>query len=214
MGASSGWDDDGVRAAFSLARRGDVRGFNTLVETTQRPIYGLCYRTLGNVEDASDATQEAFLHAYRSFAAFQGPPEAFRAWLYRIASNACLDLLRKRRRRPSESLDGMLEPDADEAPFQIASGDPGPESQALSAETIRRVEAGLARLNPEQRLAVVLCDVQGLSYDEAAAAMAVELGTVKSRLSRARAHLREWLREMGEPAEPPQRLHLQSPTAP
>jgi RNA polymerase sigma-70 factor (ECF subfamily) len=137
---------------------------------------------LGDTSAAEDATQEAFFSAYRSIGRFQGG--SFRGWLLRIASNECYDQLRQRQRRPTE-------PIADEPVF--ADPAPLPDQIALSAETIALLERAIAQLPPDQRLCVVLIDVQGLDYEEAAQAMEVNLGTVKSRLSRARARLRELL---------------------
>lgn len=188
------------------AQAGSLAAFNTLVADYQRQVYNLCYRTLGHAEDAADATQDVFLHAYRALAGFRGEPEGFRGWLLRIAVNACYDLVRRRKRRPGESLEALAEARQDQHAARDLLAEPGagPESQALSAETARRIEAGLRTLGRDQRLAVVLCDVQGLSYQEAASAMGIELGTVKSRLSRARAQLRDYLLAHGElPASAP-----------
>ncbi len=183
---------------LAAARRGDVSAFNGLVLRYQRAVYNVCARTLDSPEDAADITQEAFLSAYRSLAAFRGPAEGFRPWLLRIAVNGCYDALRRRRRRPAESLDQWPD-EAEDGPRQApADPTPLPDQQALTAETRRQIEAGLAALAPDQRLTVVLCDVQGLSYEEAAAAMGVEVGTVKSRLSRARVRLRDFLVGKGE----------------
>ena len=184
------------------AQRGSLEAFNRLVERYQRQVFNVCYRTLANVDDAADATQEAFLGAYRGLASFRGAAEGFRPWLLRIAVNACYDQLRRRKRRPADSLEGFSagrEPDEDAGPAdRLPDPAPGPEQHALNRETARGIEAALACLSPDQRLTVVLCDVQGLSYEEAAQVMAVELGTVKSRLSRARAHLRDLLQAAGE----------------
>jgi RNA polymerase sigma-70 factor (ECF subfamily) len=187
--------------ALKAAQRGEVAAFNMLVQVYQRQIYNVCYRTLGNAEDAADATQDALLSAFRALKSFQGPAAGLRSWLMRIAVNACYDQLRRRQRRPSESLDalGAAEPDHEQsAAGRLADPAPGPELYSLGAETARSIQQSIDRLPPDQRLTVVLCDVQGLSYEEAAHIMAVELGTVKSRLSRARAQLRALLVEKGE----------------
>jgi RNA polymerase sigma-70 factor (ECF subfamily) len=197
-----------LERTLKAAQRGDVGAFNTLVLTYQRQLFNICYRTLGNAEDAADATQEAFLGAYRGIAAFRGAADGFFPWLLRIAVNTCYDLLRRRKRRPGVSLDALGRA-AEEEPGlagRLRDTSPGPEQQALSSETARGIEAALARLSPDHRLTVVLCDVQGLSYGEAAQVMAVELGTVKSRLSRARAQLRELLLLAGELPSAAQRL--------
>ena len=195
-------DPDETEASIRAARTGGIEAFNRLVEQHQRHVYNVCYRTLGNAEDAADATQEAFLGAYRGIGSFRGAPDGFRPWLLRIAVNACYDQLRRRKRRPAESLETFstgrdLDDEAGPAD-RLADPAPGPEHVALSSERARGIEAALARLSPDQRLTVVLCDVQGLSYEEAAHAMSVELGTVKSRLSRARAQLRDVLEAAGE----------------
>ena len=189
------------RSLVRSARRGDLAAFNALVLLHQKSIYNTCYRSLGNSEDAADATQDAFLHAYRSVESYRGEPEGFRAWLVRIAVNACYDQLRKKKRRPSESLDALTgdRPDeVSETPLQLRDPDDGPDLKVIGAETRSTIEMALLQLSDDQRMTVVLCDVQGLSYDEAAAAMSVELGTVKSRLSRGRAALRQLLQANGE----------------
>lgn len=151
------------------------------MERYQGTVYSLCRRMVGEAA-AEDATQETFFAAYRSIKSFRGG--AFRGWLLRIASNQCYDQLRYRQRRPTEVLE-------DDAP--VIDPEPLPEHMALSAETVASLERAIGQLPPDQRLCVLLIDVQGLDYDEAAEAMAANLGTIKSRLSRARARLRELL---------------------
>jgi RNA polymerase sigma-70 factor, ECF subfamily len=193
----------GLGEALKAAQGGDVAAFNTLIVAFQRQLFNLCYRTLGNREDAADATQDALLSAFRGLKTFQGPASGLRAWLLRIAVNTCYDQLRRRQRRPTDSLDALGGVDADQQTASSPAGrlqdpSPGPEQRSLGAETARHIHSALDRLPPEQRLTVILCDVQGLSYEEASAAMDVELGTVKSRLSRARAQLRDLLAAQGE----------------
>lgn len=177
------------------ARRGDLDAFNTIVHRQQTGIYNLCLHMLGQRQAAEDTTQECFLLAFRAINRFEGGN--LRAWLMRIAANACYDELRRRARRPASSLDALA--DDPERPFVPATPEPGPEAEALQSELRREIERGLLTLGPEQRLAVVLCDVQGLSYDEIAEVMHSSLGTVKSRVSRGRARLREYLAQSGEP---------------
>jgi RNA polymerase sigma-70 factor (ECF subfamily) len=189
---------------IDAARRGDRGAFNALVESHQRQVYNLCFRTLGNAEDAADATQETFFSAYRAIGGFRAPDDAFRSWLLRIAVNTCYDLLRRRRRRPTQPLDAAdATPSASEV---LADPEPGPEQQALSAETAAIVSRALADLSADHRLVITLCDLQGLRYDEAASVLGVELGTVKSRLSRARVALRDALAARGELIPPGRRL--------
>ena len=159
------------------------------MEAYQGQVYALCVRMLGSREAGEDATQEAFLSAFRGIERYRGG--SFRAWLMRIAANACYDALRRRKRRPADSLDALV----DDPAGSLALPDPGetPEEHALRRELARELEAALASLPPEERLAVLLCDVQGLSYPEIGRALGVPLGTVKSRIARGRARLRERL---------------------
>ena len=169
----------------------------------------MAYRTLGQADEAADATQEAFFSAFRSIREFRG--ESFKSWLLRIVVNACYDQLRRRRRHPTDSLDSLEEGTPANGPLDPG---PGPELAALRAETRAVIERGLASLPTDQRLAVVLCDVQGLSYEEAALTLQVAVGTVKSRLSRARARLREYLTERGELPAAGRRPHTEERTGP
>ena len=194
------------------AQGGDVRAFNELVERYQSSVYNVCLRMVGDAHLAEDCAQEAFFAAYRSIKSYRGG--SFRGWLLRIAINTCYDQLRRRQRRPADSLDALrgVDPEQDSSAAQrVADPGSGPEEHSLSAETARQIQAAIDCLPPDQRLTVILCDVQGFSYDEAAQAMAVELGTVKSRLSRARAQLRELLVQKGELPASAQRLHERNP---
>jgi RNA polymerase sigma-70 factor (ECF subfamily) len=156
------------------------------VEAYQTQVYGLCVRMLGSREAGEDATQEAFLSAFRSIGRYRGG--SFKAWLMRIAANACYDALRRRKRRPAVSLDVLLDDPDDPLPLRD-TGDT-PEEHALRRDLVRTIEAALAMLPHEERLAVVLCDVQGMQYEEIARIMGTPLGTVKSRIARGRARLR------------------------
>ena len=200
--------------ALKAAQRGEVAAFNTLIQAYQRQLFNVCYRMLGNPEDAADATQDTLMSAFRGVKTFNGPPTGLRGWLLRIAVNTCYDQLRRRQRKPSESLDALHAPTPTRSPSRqnaCGPGQPGPEQHSLSAETARHIQDAIDLLPSDQRLTVVLCDVQGLSYDEAARIMSVELGTVKSRRARARAQLRALLTEKGElPAGSP-RLQERSP---
>lgn len=200
---------DGLEASYiEAARRGDLPAFNWLVLHYQTRVYNLCLRMLSDPDAAADATQEAFISAYKAIDRFKGGH--FRSWLLRIASNACLDALRARNRHPAQSLErGHSWPgssghssrlwDEEEEPLQIADPalDADPEGRALAAETAAAIQAGLDTLPEDQRIALVLVDVQGLSYDEAAAICDANLGTIKSRINRARLKMRDYLRSVG-----------------
>jgi RNA polymerase sigma factor (sigma-70 family) len=184
---------------LEAARRGDLAAFNWLVLRYQTRVYNLCYRMLSDPDAAADTTQDAFLSAYKAIGRFKG--EQFKTWLFRIATNACLDVLRSRKRKPTQSLDSRTaeaEEDGGE-PLQVADLDPSidPEAQTLRAEVVQIIQRGLDALPDDQRIALVLVDVQGLSYEEAAAIDGTNLGTVKSRINRARTKMRDYLRENG-----------------
>ena len=173
-----------------LVRRsqdGDLGAFNSIVERYQGLVLNVAARVVGDRASAEDVTQETFISAYRSIRGFRGG--SLRAWLSRIAINIGLDLLRKRRRRPESSLDEAQE----EVGFEVASPAAGPERQAVLGELREEIERGILSLPANQRATLVLVDVQGFSYEEAARALATSVGTVKSRLSRARARVRDHL---------------------
>ncbi len=187
---------------IARSRRGDLAAFNLLVEHYQRPLYNLCRRMLASSEAAEDATQEAFIAAYRAIDRFRGGAGApgrsagFRAWLFRIGVNACYDELRRRRSRPATSLD---EPRGESGRVRdIENRGPALDEIAQTAELGRAIQEALSALPSDQRLAIVLCDVQGLDYAEIAQVMGVSLGTVKSRINRARSRLRVFLLSRGE----------------
>ncbi len=175
------------------AQTGDLQAFNQLVERYQTLAYNVAYRTLGHAEDAADATQDAFLSAFRAIGDFRGG--SFRGWLLRIVVNACYDARRRGQRRPATSMDAIVE-ELGDAPWADERA-PDPESVVLTHEVRVAIERALDRLPDDQRVALVLVDVQGLSYDEAAEAMECPVGTVRSRLARARARVRDLLVESG-----------------
>jgi RNA polymerase sigma-70 factor (ECF subfamily) len=167
------------------AQAGDLSAFNELVVEYQSLVCNVCLRMLGSQQAAEDAAQEAFINAWRSIDRFRG--DSFRAWLLRIATNLCRDELRRRGRRPSSSLETALDAGMPDPPDE----EPLPEESALNAELRDGLQAALAELPEEQRTAIVLCDVEGLDYAEIAVAMKTSLGTVKSRIARARMRMRE-----------------------
>jgi RNA polymerase sigma-70 factor (ECF subfamily) len=176
---------------IAQAQRGDVESFNALVRLYEGRVYNLSYRMLGDPDSAADAAQEAFLNAFRNIRSFRGG--SFRSWLLRIATNACYDLLRARQRRPSTSLDAAPEDDGDASPLQIADTAESPDEFALRRELAAAIQQALGALPEEQRVIVILCDIEGLPYEEIAQITGANLGTVKSRLSRGRARLRDAL---------------------
>ena len=176
----------------SRAKNGDLNAFNELVVEHQTLVYNLCYRMLGQAQAAEDVTQEAFVSAWRNIGTFRG--EVFRPWLLRIAANLCRDELRRRGRRPSSSLDSVLEAGVPEPP----DDDPSPDDSALTSELRGHLQVALMQLPEDQRTALVLCDVEGLDYSEIATVMKTSLGTVKSRIARARLKMRELMQKEPE----------------
>ncbi|HHY38108.1 MAG TPA: sigma-70 family RNA polymerase sigma factor [Clostridia bacterium] len=167
------------------ARRGDVDAFGALVRTHEKKIYNMAYRMLGNTEDAFDASQEAFTKAFFSLESFRGT-SSFSTWLYRIAANICLDELRRRKRSKILPLDAPLSLSDGEILRELPSQAETPEQILTRKELLRDIERSILSLSPEHRLAITLRDIQGLSYEEIADLTGASLGTVKSRIHRAR----------------------------
>jgi RNA polymerase sigma-70 factor (ECF subfamily) len=178
------------------SQAGDLAAFNALVTLHQQAVFHLCLRMAGDRAAAEDAAQEAFISAYRAVRSFRGG--SFRGWLMRIAANACTDELRRRKRRPAVSID---QPAAGEEPLDVADPAPGPEAGALRAEQQQIIQRALLTLPHDQRVAVVMCDIQGYAYEEIAASMRISLGTVKSRIARGREKLRQALGPLLEQLE-------------
>ena len=197
------------------AQAGDVAAFNRLVVLHEQRIYSLAYRMLSDSDEAADVTQDVFIAAYRYLPHFKGG--SLRAWLCRVATNACYDHLRLRMRRPSTSLDAMV--DAEDNP---AGGLPDhgetPEDFSIRHELATDLQIALNQLPPEQRAVSILFDVQGFSLEEVSLSLGIPMGTVKSRLSRARARLREFLltnrAELFSPAQRSDSSKLKKSTSP
>jgi RNA polymerase sigma-70 factor (ECF subfamily) len=183
---------DEERRLVEVAQRGDVESFNALVRLYEGRVYNLCYRMLGDADSAADAAQDAFLSAFRNLRSFRGG--SFRSWMLRIATNTCYDALRARKRRPTVSIDMDSDDEDDSSPLQIADRAETPDDFALRRELAAAIQHGLTVLPEEQRIVLILSDIQGLAYEEIAQITDANLGTVKSRLSRGRARLREVLK--------------------
>ncbi len=196
-------------ALIKSAQKGDVDAFNRLVLAYQHQVFNLAYRIMGEEAAASDATQEAFISAYNHLKSFRGG--SFKSWLLRIVTNACYDDLRRRKRRPATSLEDLLNDDDGDVEFDLPSPTDGPETIVQRHEMAVLLQMGITTLPDDQRIVLVLSDVQGLSYEEIAEMTNSNLGTVKSRLSRARLKLREYLQAHGELL--PENYRLQSDQA-
>ena len=173
---------------ISKSKAGDLDAFNILVERYQRPVYNLAFRMLGNAEIAEDATQDTFISAYKAISKFRGG--SFKAWIMRIAANSCHDKIRVARRASVTSLDNLIEETGD---FIADNKTESPEDYAIRGELGRFISECLCLLPEDQRLVIVLSDIQGLSYEEISETTGSSLGTVKSRLNRGRARLRDYL---------------------
>lgn len=174
------------------SKLGRVDAFNQLVLLYQTQVYNLALRMLSDAAAAEDIAQDVFISAYKNLRTFVAGN--LRAWLLRITSNACRDYLRSARVRRSVSLDAMLENPS----FAPTDSNEAPEAYTLRRELAGVIQNALSQLPGDQRLAVVLVDVQGLTYEESSEAMKVPVGTVKSRLNRARSALRGLLAEQQE----------------
>ncbi|MBE2198386.1 MAG: sigma-70 family RNA polymerase sigma factor [Anaerolinea sp.] len=181
-------------ALVRQARKGDVPAFNRLVLHYQQLAYNVAYRIMGQPQMAEDITQESFIAAYQSLNRFRDGN--FKSWLLRIVTNRCYDELRRRKRRPQTSLDELTE--ENESFAFLRSPEDGPEAYQQRLELVRAIENCLQGLPDEQRMAAVLCDVEGHDYQEIADILSISLGTVKSRISRARSKLRDCLQQVEE----------------
>ena len=174
-----------------LLQQGDEAAFETLLHLYEKKVYTLCRRMCGNDEDAQEAAQDAFLALWRSAKSFRGDA-SLSTWLYRLATNACIDLLRRNKRGGER-----VSLDDEETTFELVDGRPLPEQVVERRETQKLIEEGLAALPEDYRAVLLLREAEGLSYAEIADAMHVELGTVKSRISRGRVLLRNYLTASG-----------------
>lgn len=187
------------RGLILEAQRGDLDAFNSLILSYQGQVFNVAYRIMGDSASASDAVQEAFISAFRALRRYRGG--SFRAWLFRIVTNACYDELRRRKRRPASSLEALVEdaglPEPDGS-ADLFTNPELPEAAAERADLTRALQDCLDRLPDDFRVVAVLADIQGYDYREVSAAIGKPLGTVKSRLARARARLRDCLQRYRE----------------
>ena len=173
-------------------QHGDLDSFNRLVLTYQDSLFNTAVRILGDDELAADATQKAFISAYRSIKSYRGG--SFKAWLMRTVTNACYDELRRQKRQPTVSLESCNNDDSEiENPRWLADRGMLPEAKYEAAELANAIQHCLDALPTDFRTVLILVDVQGMNYDEVARTIQVPLGTIKSRLARARLRMREHL---------------------
>ena len=173
------------------AQHGDADAFEQLLLEHQKNVYNLCYRMAGNPDDAMDLSQETFLRAWRCLDQYQFA-SAFSTWLYRLCSNICIDFLRRRRRQQTVPLT-FEDADGEEQTYAVPDAQPLPEEQVELKLTREILQAAMAQLLPEHRAVLQLRVVNEMSYEQIADVLDIQIGTVKSRLSRARNQLKKIL---------------------
>jgi RNA polymerase sigma-70 factor (ECF subfamily) len=182
---------------IQAAQHGDLEAFNLLIPRYQNLLFGIALGLLNNEDAAADAVQEALISGFRKFDTFRGV--SLRSWLARVVINACYDEIRKKRRQQSVPLDQFnAEGDEIETSYWLVDPQADPEAQYEARELEAAIEKSIYELPPGYRVVLILVDVQGLSYEEAATAAGVPIGTVKSRLARARLQIQKSLQAAGE----------------
>ena len=174
------------------AKAGDVAAFEELIEAYQKKVFNLALRMIGNADDAADLAQEAFIRIFKAISGFK-EQSSFSTWVYRITTNVCLDEIRKRKNRRVISLDEELHMDDGDIKRQVESDGPRPDEAAEREELRRIVNEAINSLPVEQRTAITLRDLNGMSYDQIAQILDCPAGTVKSRINRARQALKNVL---------------------
>lgn len=177
---------------ISRAAKGDASAFNELLGLHERKMYAVCLRMCANQEDAQDCLQEAMLRIYRSISGFKGQ-SSFSTWIYRVTMNTCLDELRKKKNKQTTSLDGLLD-----TGWSPSDDYDTPEHHTIEQERKKALHGAISELPEDMRSAVVLRDIQGFSYEEIAEMLGINVGTIKSRISRGREKLREKIRRRPE----------------
>lgn len=172
------------------SQRGDMDAFEQLLLRYEKKVYTIAYKYMGNAEDASDLAQEAMIKAYQSIGTFRGE-SSFGTWIGRITANKCLDELRKRKKLQTTSLDEELELEEGSVQKEIVSERDTPEQHTIRQETVHYVQQKLQQMKEEYRMVLVLRELEGHSYEDIADMLNCSLGTVKSRISRARNYLKE-----------------------
>lgn len=191
--ADAAADADLVRRA----QAGDARAFDGLVTRYRGKVYGMCYHLVQNEQDAWDLAQEAFIKAWRALPSFKGD-SSFYTWIYRIAHNAGYDWLRKRRIQGEGEFDDEVSRPIAAGAEAVPKGDRRPDEVLKNRELGDRIKDAIAQLSPDHRTAILLREVEGLSYEEIAEVMEISLGTVMSRLFYARKKLQEILKDAYE----------------
>lgn len=172
------------------SQKGDIDAFEQLISKYQQKIYNIAYRLMGNPYDANDLAQEALIKVYRSIGGFR-LDASFSTWVYHIVTNVCRDELRKRSRHQTTSLDEPVYVEDGEVSKEVADSSYSPEYAYEQKESEEYIQKLINSLNPEYRIVIVLREMLGFSYEEISAELDITLGTVKSRLNRARKYLKD-----------------------
>lgn len=197
MSTSGGGGDSEEKELIKRSQRGDVAAFDRLVRRYERSVFNTAYRLSNSYDDASDIAQEAFVRAWNNLKSFRGDA-AFSTWLYRIVTNVFLDDRKRKKTRQHRSLEEERELDESNVVRQYEDPAPGPQELAEGDERRRILEQAIAALPEAQRVMVVMYHTQGLAYEEIAEITGLPMGTVKSRLNRARLALRDKLGDVAE----------------
>lgn len=171
------------------SQKGDTRAFNELYRLYEKRIYNFALRMSGNQDDAEDICQETFIRVYNAIGSFRGDAH-FSTWVFRIAHNVFLDMRKKSRAHPVSSLDDALELEESDVHRQVEDPNPQPQEVALSSELTKLLQEAIDELPDYQKMMVVMYHTQNLSYEQIADVLQLPIGTVKSRLNRARLALK------------------------
>lgn len=175
---------------YERAAKGDLQAFEIFIARYEKLIYNAAYRMLPNPFDAEDISQDVLIKVYKSLYKCKSP-EAFKPWLFKIIHNTCIDEIRKRKNKQTVSIDKSFETEDGAIENQMASDDRTPESEYLKNETAKEVQEAISKLSENFKILIIMRDLNGLSYEEIALSLGISLGTVKSRLSRARTTLKD-----------------------
>ena len=186
--------DKQEKVLIKKSKKGDAQAFEELILSYHKKVLNLAYRMLGSVSDAEDAAQEIFIKVFRTLYSFN-ERSAFSTWLYKVATNVCLDILRKRKRQNGGAMVSINRYNSQDDEYELPIEDdaPSPYEEAQKKEAMRALNSALDLLSEEQRAVIVMRDINGLSYEEIADVMECSLGTIKSRINRSRLALRKLL---------------------
>lgn len=197
--------DDLEKALINKAKQGNMTAFEKLITSHERTVYNIAYRMLNNEEDAKDISQEVFIKVYKNLNKFDETSK-FSTWIYKITVNTCIDEIRKRKGKETSSIDELVNTDDSEVQKQIKAEALTPEESLIIKENVKYLKEAIDLLSENHKSLIILRDIQGFSYAEIADITNSSLGTVKSRLTRAREHLKNILLDNKELSKHKKRL--------